>query len=156
MNHNILFVEDNPHKRARIIEFIKSTFPQIEIFEAHSFSSGCQAIEKNDFSIILLDISMPTYDRVGNESGGKFRPFAGREIARKIMRNDKKSLVIFITQYNSFSDKGNSYSLEGLGEILLSESKQNYGGLVFYDSALSSWKNEIRKIIETKYENFNC
>lgn len=150
MSHDLLFVEDNPHKRARIIDFLKITFPLIEIIEAHSFSSGCQAIENRQFSIILLDISMPTYDRVGNESGGKFRPFAGREIARKIMRSRGQSLVIFITQYNSFSDKGTSYSLEELSEILHSESKDNYGGLIFYDSALSSWKSEIKKIIENK------
>jgi CheY-like chemotaxis protein len=148
MKLNILFVEDNPHKRASVIEYIKVLLPDSEVVEAYSFSSGCQAITRHQFSLILLDISLPTYDRVGSESGGKFRPFAGKEIARKLIRSGSKSRVAFITQYNSFSDRGTSYSFDSLGADLASEIGGNFAGLVFYDSSRSSWKTEISTILD--------
>lgn len=147
MKFNILFVEDNPHKRARVIEYIKSLLPECEVIEAYSFSSGCQAISQHEFAFVLLDISLPTYDREGNESGGKFRPFAGKEIARKLIRSGSKSRVAFITQYNSFSDRGTSYSFDSLGRDLANEIGESFAGLVFYDSSRSSWKTEISAIL---------
>jgi CheY-like chemotaxis protein len=146
MKSKILFVEDNPHKRTRVTEYIRTISNECVITEAYSFSSGCQAIERDVYDFILLDISLPTYDRVGNESGGKFRPFAGKEIARKLTRAGGKSKIVFITQYNSFSDKGTSHSLDGLVSVLMQDSPSNFAGLVFYDSSRSSWKTEISRI----------
>lgn len=148
MKISVLFVEDNPHKRARVTEYIKAISSNIDVTEAYSFSSGCQAIEDKNYSLILLDISLPTYDRIGNESGGKFRPFAGKEIARKLIRSGSKAKIVFITQYSSFSDKGTSHSLDGLEKVLSFEVGKNFSGLVFYDSSRSSWKTEILNIFE--------
>lgn len=147
MNTEILFVEDNPHKRARVVEFLKSAFQNISITEAHSFSAGCQAIDNKIFALVLLDISLPTYDRVGNESGGRFRPFAGKEIARKLIRNGAPSRIIFITQYAAFSDKGSSYSFESLKLSLAQECGMSFAGMIFYDSGRASWKNDLSSAI---------
>jgi CheY-like chemotaxis protein len=119
-----------------------------EVTEAHSFTSGCQAIEKNNYSLVLLDISLPTYDKIGVESGGKFRPFGGREIARKLARSSSTSKVLFITQYNSFSDRGASESLQSLEQLLKAECGDNYCGLIFYDSSKSAWRTEINNIFK--------
>lgn len=139
----LLFIEDNSHKRAKIIEYLNSGAISIDIVEAHSYTSGCQQLDAGRFDCALVDISLPTYDRTNLEAGGRFRAFAGREIARKIIRQGGVSKVIFITQYSSFSEKGNSYSFEELGSLLQKECGELFGGMIFFDSSHSSWKDAL-------------
>lgn len=147
MPFRILFVEDNSHKRNRVLEYINSLGLGLEISLAASFSSGSQEIERSTFDLVLLDLSLPTYDKSELESGGRFRTFGGREIARKLLRKNKNSKVIYITQYESFSDKGKSYTLKNLELELAEESKSNYCGMIHFDSAKSSWKDALNKAL---------
>lgn len=147
MGHRLLLVEDNLHKRNRILEFVRQNFPSCEIVESCSFTSAGQAIEVQDFDLILLDISLPTYDRVGNESGGRFRPYGGREIARKLIRRGTAGKIIFVTQYSSFSDKGLARSLETLRDEFEAECKERFAGMVLFDSAMSTWKTQLMLLI---------
>jgi len=144
----ILFVEDNAHKRSRVIESINSIDSSINVFEAWSFTSGCQKIEVESYDLLLLDVSLPTYDRSGAESGGRFRVFGGREIARKVFRNHLSCKIAFITQFNSFSDKGNSYTFEALQNEIASELDGKYLGMIYYNSAISTWRDELAKILK--------
>lgn len=143
MAHRLLFIEDNTHKRAKIIEFLKSLPMSIEIHEAHSYTSGCQQLDAGKFDFALVDISLPTYDRTALEAGGRFRAFAGREIARRIIRQGGVNKIVFITQYSSFSEKGNSYSFEELRSLLSSECGRLFGDLIFFDSSHSAWKDAL-------------
>nr|WP_294863772.1 response regulator [uncultured Pseudogulbenkiania sp.] len=143
----ILFVEDSPLKRDRVSSFIREIIPNVIIDEANSFSTGSQKITSINYDLIILDISLPTYDRGGVESGGRFRAFGGKELARKIMRRQKKARIVFITQYESFSDKESSHSLESLESELKIDCGENFLGLIYYDSSKSVWKEKLSKIL---------
>ncbi|WP_111475546.1 MULTISPECIES: response regulator [unclassified Pseudomonas] len=143
MSIDILIVEDNNHKRERVISFLKEKLVDCNIVEAHSFTAGCQRVAERSFSLVLMDMSLPTYDKSPTESGGRFRTFGGREISRKIVRKSIETKIIFITQYESFSDRGHSQSLEALDEGLRIECGAAYLGLVHYDSSKSLWKDKI-------------
>lgn len=144
----ILFVEDNTHKRTRVIECINSIDPTIIVDEAWSFTSGCQKIQESQYDLLLLDISLPTFDRTSTDSGGRFRVFGGREIARKVLLHNFETTVAFITQFNAFSDKGNSYTFEALQEKVSSELKEKYLGMIYYNSSISTWRDELTKIVK--------
>lgn len=148
MTFRILFIEDNEYKRSRTSEFLLSLSSRIIIEEQKSFTGGCQAIERSAYDLILLDISLPTYDRTGSDAGGRFRDSAGREIARKIVRAKQLTPILFITQYGSFNDRGHAYSFETLKQQLKLECGENFVGMIFYDSSQSAWKIELSKIIE--------
>lgn len=143
MTLKILIVEDNNHKRGRVISFLQEIFPAVILAEAHSFTAGCQQILEDVFDYILLDMSLPTYDKGISESGGRFRTFGGREIARKIIRRKINSKIIFITQYESFSERGLSQPLVELDEELRAECGGAYLGLIYYDSSKSEWKQKL-------------
>lgn len=140
---SMLLVEDNSHKRDRIVSFIKEKFPEAIIEEAHSFSSGCKLVMEKEYLMVVLDISLPTYDRSSSEPGGRNRPFGGREIARKIIRRNINTKIIFITQFDSFSDKGRSHSISSLRSQLEDECGSQFLGLIHYDSSKISWKEEL-------------
>lgn len=148
MKINILLVEDNEHKRDRVLAYLSETLPSATVSEARSYASGCQEIESDKFDLIIMDISLPTYDRAGQEGGGRFRSNGGREIARKIMRRKISTPIVFLTQYEAFSDRGNSLSLIELGELLAQECLENFRGLIYFDSSKSAWKSELDKIIK--------
>lgn len=141
----ILLVEDNRHKRDRVLAFLHETWPKWEITQAQSFTSGCKSVAAEEFKVVLLDMSLPTYDKTTTESGGRFRTFGGREIARKVLRRGYKAGILFLTQYESFSDKGNSHTLETLSQELQAECGPSYLGLIHYDSSQSAWKEEMSK-----------
>jgi CheY-like chemotaxis protein len=143
----ILFVEDNHHKRSKISDFLIAAVPDVEIDEAHSFTSGCQKLESAFYDLALLDMTLPTYDRSSTESGGRVRIFGGREIARKIYRNKLHTKVAFVTQLSSFSDNTISFTFEGLKSHLESSFGDSYAGMVYYNSAVSTWRDELIKII---------
>lgn len=147
MNANILLIEDSPHKKAKIIDHLRSINSLMKIFEAASFASGCQAIDNKIYDLVLMDMSLPTYDRSGSQSSGRFRTFGGREIARKIIKRSEPTKIVFITQYEAFSDKGRSYSYESLKKELQDECGAFFGGMIFFDSAKTSWKDDLTNII---------
>lgn len=147
MSLKILFVEDNHHKRGRIMDFISHSFPGIKVDEAYSFTSGWQKLENSFYDLVLLDMTLPTYDRSPTESGGRVRIFGGKEIARKIVRNRIKTSIAVITQFNSFSDKGNSQNFDDLRIEMQRDLAETFKGMIFYNSSVSTWRDELAKII---------
>lgn len=148
MKFNILLVEDNEHKRDRVLAYLRETLPLANVIEARSYASGCQMIEIAHYDLIIMDISLPTYDIAGPEGGGRFRSKGGREIARKVVRKKIPTPIVFLTQYEAFSDRGSSLSLIELGELLAQECLDNFRGLIYFDGSKSAWKLELEKIIK--------
>jgi DNA-binding response OmpR family regulator len=146
MTIKILFVEDNAHKRGRIIDFLEATISHVEIDEAYSFASGWQKLETSAYDLVLLDMTLPTYDRSSTESGGRVRIFGGREIARKICRKRIETKIAFLTQFSSFSDKGYSYNFDDLNEELKKDLGEAFVGMIYYNSGVSTWRDELSRV----------
>lgn len=100
-------------------------------------------ITKENYDLILLDMSLPTFDKTTSNSGGDFRVFGGKELARKMNKRGKISKFIFMTQYKSFSDNINSYSYESLKEELLSQYPDVCLGFILYSNTKSEWRDEL-------------
>lgn len=157
MTHELLLVEDNSHKRDRIVSFLTDSFPLWRIVQAHSFTAASRYVLERDFSVILMDMSLPTYSKSEKDSGGRFRTFGGREIARKALRRGIHARILFLTQYEAFSDQGTSKTLQTLDEEMRAEYGDIYVGLVHYDSSKSLWKEVITKTLnEVEREDSDC
>ncbi len=156
MELNLLLVEDNHHKRERVLGYLQENFSKWKVVEAQSFASGSKRVSEQDFQVIVMDMSLPTYDKSSSESGGRFRTFGGWEIARKVLRKNGTTAILFLTQYEAFSEKGNSHTLETLDDKLRAECGEFYLGLVHYDSSQSAWKDKIAKaLLKVSNEDFN-
>ena len=148
MKTSILIVEDNSHKQQKIIHHVKSLVENLEISTASSFSSGSKLAIENEFDIIIIDMSLPTFDRSDTDAGHRTRTFGGRELARKIVRKNKASKLIFITQYESFSDHGRTLTFSTLKEYVAKECGDFYYGFIMYDSSKTAWKFELEESIK--------
>lgn len=147
MQSKLLFVEDNDYKRNKVLDYLRSNFSCMDVYVAKSYTSGVQAIDSVYFDTILLDISLPTYDKTATESGGRFRTFGGRELARRSIKKPHSPKIIFITQYKSFSERGTSYSFDDLAQQLSVDCGDHFKGVIFFDGAQSSWKDSLRAIL---------
>lgn len=151
----VLVVEDDQYKAKQLITFLRDSFVTTAVNIAPSVSSGMNKIKSSEFNLILLDMSLPTYDVGPSETGGRPQGFGGQELLRYIDRLNISTPVIVVTQYERFSDKGQVYlDLDGLNKMLLQEHPLTYRGLVFFASTNDNWKDGLRdkigEILERK------
>lgn len=145
---SVLFAEDDVHKSKHIREFFASMYPSVVITEVASVKSAMTKLAGGVFDLLLLDMSLPTFDVAAGEGGGRPQGSGGMEILREIERLDYSPLVIVVTQYADFSIDGNWYLLSELREELSAESGDVFIGLVEFDSASADWRIALSDLMD--------
>ncbi|MHA0972477.1 response regulator [Citrobacter freundii] len=144
----ILIIEDEHDKREKIkkqVEVLIGTEAVIE--ERESLRGGLKAIlSLSDLDLILLDMSMPSFDLTDEFGSEDPESFAGIEIMSQMKLREINVPVLVVTQYKSF-EKG-SVSLEDLIEKMTSEFKPFFKGTIYYDSLLEGWKKQLSDYLE--------
>lgn len=143
---NILVIEDNPLKREKIVEYL-SLEPNNRVQEAASYNSGLTIASEEIFDLMILDMSMPTFDRSDITHGGRFRAVAGKDIATRLKRTNRLVPFVVLTGYTDFSIDSQNLSLEQI-DTLLAELGDCYKGCIFFDSTTSQWKEKLTQVIE--------
>lgn len=141
----ILLVEDNHLKRERIIEFLRELGEE-DVEEAGSYNSGLLSATENNFDLIILDMSMPTFDRTESDTGGRFRTFAGWDIIKKLKKKNRAVSFVIVTGYAKFSDQSMSLGLDEIHDYLNSLSDK-FLGVIYYDTSNAEWKEKLQLVI---------
>ena len=141
----ILLVEDNYFKREKVVDFVTS-IDGVSVIEAASYNSGLSLAVVEDFDLLVLDMSMPTFDRTESDMGGRFKVLAGKEIVAKLKRQGRLVPFVILTGFADFSVDTGKLSLNQISDVLSSMGEE-YKGTIFFDSANSTWKDELRVVI---------
>lgn len=144
----LLIVEDDENKRTQLTAFISVRFPEADISTARSFQSGLRQIVTGSFDLIILDMSMPTFDVGVDEDGGRPQVYAGREILRQMDRRKIVVPVVIVTQFETFGEGDASLTLQQLAAQLKIAHPHTYFGAVYYNAAYEDWKEELAKKLE--------
>ncbi len=143
----IIIVEDDENKYENIIKFLKENYSIENELHFDSYQSAIKKIinmQSDDVNLILLDMSMSTFSITSFETGGRKRPFAGKEILEQMKWNDVQIPVIVITAYETFEEQdGQTYSLEELCSLMKNK-YSNYIGCVYYDSSQRNWMEQLK------------
>ena len=145
----ILIIEDDMDKSAKIITFLKQEFiDNLEIQERHSLRSGLkELIQGESYDLILLDMSMPSFDVNHDEpTGGTPKSFAGRELMAQMILRGIEIPVIVVTQYSSFEE--GRVTLDGLRLEFEDKFGTFFLGAVYYNSTSDCWKQELLSYIQ--------
>lgn len=155
----ILFIEDEIVKQNDILKFLNEELLQKEVEVVHSLMGGMLALSRNDYELVLLDMSLPLYDINGeDEEINEFEAFGGIEILDEIERRELSIKVLVITAFDVIEDDTKKIQLEQLDEQMKQNYSDFYMGCVHYDQSSLEWKSELKKYIQKgdNNENFIC
>lgn len=142
----ILIVEDNEKKLEKLREFLKQDFSYIEFEEKTSYNSASKEIALNNdkYDLILLDMSMQTYDISNEESGGEPEPLAGKNILKQMYLREIPTKVIVVTMYENYVD---GTRIKELDIELSNDFPENYIGFIYFSHSNFDWSVNLKKLI---------
>jgi len=143
----IILIEDDYKKIEDIREFITEELLFENLVVKESYQSGIREILHNNFDLLLLDMSIPTFDKSPQESGGHFEKFGGYKVLREIIRKNRPVKTILITMFDDFGESDLSITLSQIDESLKKEFSSLYLGSVFYNATENKWKDDLRQIL---------
>ncbi len=141
---NFLVIEDDEYKKDKIIHCLEDTFKDFKYSYVKSVSSALSELDKlAPETIVLLDMSLPTYDLDETSSGGRPQGFGGIEILRNMEFYELQNKVIVITQYESIAFDNRILDANDLRIELAQEFPENFYELIQFNVVTDSWKVEL-------------
>jgi CheY-like chemotaxis protein len=138
----VLIVEDDDNKRRQLVTCIAETAADAEIMEARSFHGGLRALITDSVDLLILDMTIPTFDVGADEDGGRPHAFGGRELLRQMDARGMSVPTIVVTQYERFTGPEGK-TLDELDAELTVDHPLSYRGVIFYDAASAKWRAEL-------------
>ncbi|SCW88821.1 hypothetical protein [Mucilaginibacter sp. NFR10] len=147
-NLKMILIEDDSKKidDIRIYVTTKLKFPDFTVKE--SYQSGVKEILTNDYDLLLLDMSIPTFDKTPFESGGHYEKFGGYKVLKEIVRKKRPIKTILITMFDDFGESDISITLSQIDQSLAEQFAGLYLGSVFYNARENKWQEDLKRIIE--------
>ncbi len=141
----VLIVEDNRSKLNSIKTFLKKSYSDIAVHDALSYTAGLRRIYEEGWDLLLLDMTLPTYDMNPNDSGGDKKSVAGKEIMKRMIHRKIMIPTIIITQFDTFGDNG--ITIDSLNQEFEQEMSEVWKGTVIYEK--STWMKELKRLIDS-------
>jgi CheY-like chemotaxis protein len=148
----ILIADDDPNKMRQLKSFVMQEFVDAEILERNTFNSALRCAMLDEPTVILLDMTMPTFDVGGKETGGYERRYAGFEVLRRLKRRRKARRVIIVTQFERFGEGADQMTLEQLKEQLATQYPESYIVTVYYQASDAQWRDDLRVALDMSIE----
>lgn len=141
----ILIIEDNLNKLKQIRSLLEKKYSNSEIEETYAFNNGMKKIIQNNWDLVILDMSLPTYNITSTDGGGDKKPVAGKNIMKRMLNKKIFSPVVVITQFETFDD--DKISLELLNKEFETSFSQIWKGTIYYGD--DDWEWNFEKLLNT-------
>jgi len=141
-------IEDSPIKAGRLLEFLTLKFPNCPPQLFGSFQSGLRNVESNAPSLIVLDMTLPTFDRIPNAREGRLRPLGGYDLMRKMKLKAIPSHVIVVTQLEAFGEGEEEVSFAEITSRCVREFPDIFLGSVYFDQGDATWPKQLNALID--------
>lgn len=143
----IAVIEDDAFKCAKIIEVISEQLPAAEFRTARSYKSGLRAAIADDLDLIILDMTLPSFDISADEEGGPPLVYGGKELLRQMKRRGVATPVIVVTQFEQFETTGDAVTLEELNSEMRDEFSGSLVESIYYNPTQSRWRELLRSAV---------
>lgn len=151
----LLLVEDEAPKQENLRQLLIAIVGPDNVKLAKSVRSAIDFLRSDTADLIILDMSLPTFDIGAEESGGRPQGFGGIEVMRFLDRLKQDSPVIVVTAFEAFAEKNRTVDLEELAIQLRTQHSRNFRGLVYYNTVIGTWHAELTDAVNKVLENFN-
>lgn len=141
---NVLIVEDDEFKRENIADCIATRIAGVNLLYARSIVGSLQQIESDGcIDLIILDMSLPTYDVSPDETGGRPQGFGGLTVMQHLDALDRTTPVLVVTQFLSFEQGEEMLEIDDLKQTLTDDYPALFIGLIQYSGGSNNWKDEL-------------
>lgn len=137
----ILIVDDDDFKINNIKDVLNEVNANYIIDVEKSLNYGLRRIREETFDIILLDMSMPTFNIKDSKD---FDSYGGKSFLQEMNRKKVGIPVVVITQYDLFGEGSSQKTADNLDEEF-KKSFSNYKGMVKYSSIQNEWKTSLKE-----------
>lgn len=145
----ILLVEDEEPKQRHIENFLHRTLKAPTITLARSVRGALASLKQEIPDVVILDMSLPTFEIGGEEAGGRPQGFGGIEVIRNMDLDDIVAPVVFLTGYEAFTKAGGQLSLDVLAEEIRDDHPELFHGIIHFNSAYGDWQARLRATLES-------
>ncbi len=139
----ILIVDDDNYKRNNIMSLLQNMSEDFEIIDEKALNPGLSRLFEENFDVVLLDMSLPTFDLSESDN---FESFGGLTFLEEMKRKKTHIPTIIITQYEIFGEGSSQRTSSDIDEMCKAKF-QNYKGLIVYSSSNSDWKENLVKML---------
>ena len=139
----ILIADDEQPKLESIRSWLSAFAPGAQILTSRSVRSTIEIALSEKPHLILLDMSLPTFDIAQGETGGRPQGFGGKEVLRHLEFHELLPKVIVVTQYEGFESKGKRVGLSELSEELRNQHVDSFIDCVKYNAMSDEWKLKL-------------
>lgn len=140
-------VEDDALKLGTLCEFLEKKYPDLVVRNYRSYNSGLKGIVADNPDILLLDMTLPTFDRTPAGREGRFRPLGGYDMIRKIHLLRLPIKVIIVSQLEAFGEGVEQVSLNEITDRCSSEFPELFAGSVYYHPTSSEWESPLLQLL---------
>ncbi|MBL7784701.1 MAG: hypothetical protein JNM36_02250 [Chitinophagales bacterium] len=142
----ILIIEDDKIK----IEKLALFFEGDDLTIKESYHSGLKELNSffSNYDFLILDMSIPLWDKGNTDFGGNHEQFGGERILREMKRRKKELPTLLVTMFDIFPVEGGNLTFGELNQYLMTEFPNFYLGAVFYNASEDDWKQEIKNLIQ--------
>lgn len=150
----ILIAEDDEPKCFRLREFVEQAFVDVDVVIRRSVTTALSLLRDDLPDLVLLDMSLPTYEIAPGERGGRPQDFGGLTIMDFMDFEEISCPVIVVTQYETFPvGNGENMSIEAMAAKAAAEHERLFFGLVYYNSVESAWQGTLSALISKVMEH---
>lgn len=144
----ILIVEDDVNKLNALTELIHERFPEVVSDSARSLVSGVRRTREWSPDIVLLDMTLPSYDQTTIDDGGATEPFGGVEFLRQMRRFNLSPQVFVVTQFETFGEGQSLQTREQLASELEGQFPGIFCGMLHYHASLQEWATRLVEFVD--------
>lgn len=141
----VLLVEDDEFKSADLSRMLDEILGDHEQYRAASVTSALKAVTEHSFDLVVLDMSLPTFDLSGPGGGGSPQGQGGVEVLRLSRRLKHTCPFIVVTQYPDIEINGTATPVARAGAILSERFSVNVLVCVSYEFDSNDWRDEFRE-----------
>ncbi|WP_076418240.1 response regulator [Colwellia sp. UCD-KL20] len=139
----ISIVEDSPQKIEAVLNFFNENYDSPDITVSESYQSGLKKIINTSPKLVVLDMTLPTFDKKAGIREGRMRPLGGYDLLRKIRLKKINIQVIVLTQLDYFGEGQDRVSFKDVKNMCRNEFGSMFIEMIRYKHSNEVWKEEL-------------
>lgn len=144
----VLIVEDDEHKIVDLKRELLDVRPDVIVRAERSVRAGVIAVTSQEFDLLILDLSLPTFDETARNSGGLGQPQGGLEVLRMLRMRDLRPPIIIVSQYYQVQFGSTYVATEKATSRIAADLNAHVVATILYKLQTDAWVDKFRKAVE--------